>query len=118
MKAILLAAVLLPVAVLAQVRPGTESEIAIIQKAMESRLKDPDSMRLQNVRFAPNKTEGMQTVCGEVNAKNSYGGYVGFRGFYAVYIANSNKGTPVAAVIGVDDGRTNAASIMCKKEGL
>lgn len=118
MKALLLIAVLLPVAALAQARPATESEIAIIQQAMGSRLKDPESMRLQNVRLAPSKTEGMQTVCGEVNAKNGFGGYVGFRGFYAVYIANTNKGNPAAAVIGVDDGRTNVASIMCKKEGL
>lgn len=118
MKTLLLIAVLLPVAALAQVRPATEPEIAIVQKAMESSLKDPESMRLQNVRFGPNKTKGMQTVCGEVNAKNGFGGYVGFRGFYAVYIANTNKGNPVAAVIGMDDGRTNVASIMCKDEGL
>ncbi|KQQ77226.1 hypothetical protein [Acinetobacter sp. Leaf130] len=35
-------------------------------------LKDPSSAQFQNVKG----------YCGEVNAKNSYGGYIGFRRFY------------------------------------
>lgn len=37
-----------------------------------SSLKDPSSAQFQNVKGS----------CGEVNAKNSYGGYIGFRKFY------------------------------------
>lgn len=44
-------------------------------------LKDPESSRFRNLRFV--KYEGRVVVCGEVNAKNSYGGYVGFENFIA-----------------------------------
>ena len=39
---------------------------------VKNTLKDPDSAQFQNI-------EG---YCGEVNAKNSYGGYIGFKKFY------------------------------------
>lgn len=42
-------------------------------------LKDPESVRWQNVFLADSR---LQTLCGEVNAKNSYGGYTGFKRFY------------------------------------
>lgn len=49
------------------------------------RLKDPDSAQFRNlvVRkiFKDNGTV-LYNVCGEINAKNSFGGYVGFRPFY------------------------------------
>lgn len=41
-------------------------------------LKDPDSAKFRNVKVK------WGNVCGEVNAKNSYGGYVGYRRFYAI----------------------------------
>ena len=40
-------------------------------------LKDPTSAQFRNVRSG----KLQNSVCGEVNAKNSYGGYVGFRKF-------------------------------------
>lgn len=42
------------------------------QKAVKGSLKDPDSAIFQNTKAS----------CGEVNAKNSYGGYTGFKKFY------------------------------------
>lgn len=44
-------------------------------------LKDPDSVQFRNERV---QSDGV-TVCGEFNAKNSLGGYVGFR----LYVSNS-----------------------------
>ena len=44
------------------------------EKAIRSLLKDPDSGKFTEAAF--NKKTG--AVCGNVNAKNSYGGYVGF----------------------------------------
>jgi len=40
-------------------------------------LKDPESARFSYVRYQ----EGSHYICGYVNAKNSYGGYVGDRTF-------------------------------------
>jgi len=43
---------------------------------VKTQLKDPFSAQFQNVRH-----EGLG-ICGQVNAKNALGGYVGFRNFY------------------------------------
>lgn len=46
-----------------------------IKKAMASELRDPSSAQFRNIR------EGAETACGEVNAKNAFGAYTGFREF-------------------------------------
>lgn len=110
---------LLLVAVLAgaDVRPASPVELEAVEEAMRSRLKDPDSMRMEGVRVAPGSMPTLLTACGEVNAKNSYGGYTGRRVFLANIILREGQ-PPAAIVIGVDDGRTNTASSMCRKAGL
>jgi hypothetical protein len=50
----------------------------LAQEAMDTVLSDPGSARFRNL-FMLNQA----TVCGEVNARNSMGGYVGFRWFRA-----------------------------------
>lgn len=48
-------------------------------------LKDPESARFRNVFTKENKKEDgsiSYLVCGEINAKNSYGAYVGYKPFY------------------------------------
>ena len=56
--------------------------------AVLSTLKDPDSAQFQNVKG----------YCGEVNSKNSYGGYVGFKRYVAmdsaVLLENSDDVDP------------------------
>lgn len=59
---------------------AASSRASIIKKAMEAvkyKLKDPYSAMFRNVHIS---SDG--AVRGEVNAKNSYGGYVGFKKFY------------------------------------
>ncbi|MCM5533177.1 MULTISPECIES: hypothetical protein [Acinetobacter] len=54
-----------------------------VQKAkslLQNMMKDPDSTQFRNIKEVTN-TVGEKSVCGEVNAKNSYGGYVGYRSF-------------------------------------
>lgn len=67
---------------------GTEDQaMAKAQQAVASSLKDPDSAKFRNVAV---KSFGiLKVVCGEVNGKNSYGGYVGFKRF----VAGVNSGT-------------------------
>ncbi|MDC5446163.1 hypothetical protein ACT4Y9_18345 [Acinetobacter baumannii] len=45
-----------------------------VEKIVSEQLKDPESAEFRNVKG----------VCGEVNAKNSYGGYTGFKRFIVV----------------------------------
>jgi hypothetical protein len=78
-------------------------------KTIKSGLKDSESARIQNVSLFPVLTkklviglepsdiqlaegDGLVTlVCGEVNAKNSFGGYVGFRRFAWLYDQDLKK---------------------------
>lgn len=56
------------------------------QKGMElvrSALKDPGSALFEDVRAA----NGAGLVCGRVNAKNSYGGYAGFK----IFLSNEGQ---------------------------
>ncbi|MBJ8972711.1 MULTISPECIES: hypothetical protein [Citrobacter] len=56
------------------------SEIGTAQSAIKNQMKDPDSTNFKSVREITN-SQGGKFVCGEVNSKNSYGGYVGFKIF-------------------------------------
>lgn len=52
------------------------------KEAMRQRLKDPESAKFQNVTV--HRYSGHAVACGEVNAKNGFGGYGGFEEFLYV----------------------------------
>src|SRR5687767_4734164 len=47
-------------------------------------LKDPTSAQFRDVYVAQRSADGLPALCGEVNGKNSYGGYGGFERFAVV----------------------------------
>lgn len=51
------------------------------KELVKSRLKDPSSAKFRNVYFIRANVGGTPTVCGEVNAKNSFGGMTGYKKF-------------------------------------
>lgn len=56
--------------------------IAKVHKEVSRDFKDPDAAKYRGLGIYKTKTgKTGNFVCGEVNAKNSYGAYVGFRGF-------------------------------------
>lgn len=62
---------------------ATKSEAQIFELTkleVKKPLKDPDSAIFRNMRLVDYKSTG-RIVCGEFNAKNSYGGYVGYKIF-------------------------------------
>jgi hypothetical protein len=63
--------------------PPADPHAAIFARArtavMDS-LKDPDSAKFKPFTLVTD-ADGNKKVCGQVNAKNAYGGYVGFTGF-------------------------------------
>lgn len=64
-----------------------DSDLAAIEsakRAIATGLRDPDSAQFRNVFVQRNLVDAVEqvNVCGEVNAKNAYGGYVGFKPFY------------------------------------
>lgn len=58
------------------------------EKAMLANLKDPGSAQFRKMKVIE-QSDGSKSVCGEVNAKNSMGGYVGYRLF--AYVASSGS---------------------------
>ncbi|MDZ5458019.1 hypothetical protein, partial [Azohydromonas lata] len=58
----------------------SQSAISGVEEAIKDILKDPESARFYEVRRFPNGN-----ACGFVNAKNSFGGYVGKQPFEYVY---------------------------------
>lgn len=54
--------------------------------AVKDKLKDPGSAMFTEVVGYKSAKKGRFSVCGYVNAKNSYGGYVGKSRFFAVGI--------------------------------
>ena len=55
--------------------------IAMTKDYVAAHLTDPDSARFRNTRVYEHGLFGGIVVCGEFNAKNRLGGYVGYRRF-------------------------------------
>lgn len=56
-----------------------KAELKEAQQVMREMMKDPATVQFRRARIV--KKDGLRFVCGEINAKNSYGGYVGFQRF-------------------------------------
>ena len=73
--------------------PGTNSyQSKSGQTAISNMLNDPSSALFRGVRVIDVKDKGKtsKAVCGEVNGKNGFGAYAGYRRFF--YEPNSNFG--------------------------
>lgn len=96
-------------------RDLTAAETAAIKTVVEDKLKDPES-----ARFKWEKWNGGIYYCGMVNAKNSYGGYVGFVPFIAVVaFANDRVLTKPFVILADDDsaGISDFVVSQCIKAG-
>ena len=71
-------------------RPAASPSLADAEMTMEQayakqqildRLRDPDSAKFKAVTVAV--VGGDVIYCGQINAKNAYGGYVGYKWFYS-----------------------------------
>lgn len=70
--------------------PASADDDAMIrdaEKAMTAKLRDPDSAQYRNMAVR-RTSSGQLHVCGEVNAKNGYGGYAGFERF--IYLSTGS----------------------------
>ena len=70
------------IAVPAFAQPGYGAMAAKAKVIAAHDLKDPDSAKFRDIGIYKSTTgKGGVTVCGEINAKNAYGAYIGFRRF-------------------------------------
>lgn len=61
--------------------PSTQSDQARAENLVRATLKDPESASFKDFSRV-SRGKGDDKICGQANAKNSYGGYVGYRQFY------------------------------------
>ncbi len=88
----------------------TYNEKALIEKSKKqvlNLLKDADSAKFRNI-YVIDKS----LVCGEVNAKNSYGGYTGFTFYYTLVRADNGQ---LKTIIRNSDGKYNIGGVLCKQ---
>lgn len=58
-----------------------EKAITLVKSDVSNHFKDPSSTMFRNV-VSVDRGNSQWAVCGEVNAKNGFGGYVGYIQFY------------------------------------
>ena len=84
-----------------------------LKKAMESSLRDADSAKFKGIKYKESRPGLVWDMCGEVNAKNAYGGYTGFERFSGSALRDTD-GDTMYFVYSI--GQT--AEIMCARAGL
>lgn len=105
----------------------TAEQTAAIEAGVRDRLKDPDSARFKGLRAAakppkgPKATVSTYSVCGYVNARNSFGGYAGSAPFSGLLFApNQNRSSWLFVPMLVASSRDDAqiARDLCRKDGI
>lgn len=88
-------------------KPTNEEMSEFGQQLLKETLKDPDSAKLESTFKESGAGEGY--VCGTVNAKNSYGGYVGKKPFYVYLLVEDKKVKEHGPVVVINDNDAKAA---------
>jgi len=104
-----------PFGVFARELSGAEK--SVISKSILESLKDPESARFK----WPPYVDGSDLYCGYVNAKNSFGGYVGdarFAAFVVIVDGEIRVSAPVGIATGdPSDPTSRAVEATCAKKG-
>lgn len=79
--------------------------IEIGEKVLRDSLKDPGSAVFESKYVKSSSNDGF--VCGTVNAKNSYGGYVGKRNYYVYVKVDSGELTSHGPAKIIDENDDN-----------
>lgn len=73
------------------IRENKDGMIILAHKAVEQKLRDPSSAEYRNEKLG--SYQGVSVICGEVNAKNGFGGMTGFER----YVSNGGDATVLAS---------------------
>ena len=97
----------------------TDKEKGVIMKAVKRELKDPESARFQWVKLADkiNPKHFVATYCGLVNAKNGYGGYIGYEPFQVQIARQSNGFEVISVTLSNAELSSHAVFEMCVDDG-
>ena len=97
-------------------RELNDAEKVVIANAVKEELKDPVSATFKWLDY-----RGQNIYCSYVNAKNSFGGYVG-NVMFQVFIVELDNQVKIAAVLGLATGDPNssrslATAQICRDKG-
>lgn len=101
-------------------RDLTAAEKTLIARGVSQGLKDPDSAQFKWSKVGLEMDDlSMIPYCATLNAKNSYGGYIGFQPYYAMILTKDKK-IIGAALIGTGGNRSSTETIIetCSEHGL
>lgn len=101
-------------------RELSAGEKRVLASILAESLKDPGSAQWKWAKFPKAVFNGETSYCAQVNAKNSYGGYNGFKVFLAVVTVEKGQ-IKRGAIAGIQDTNPTYAEIvpnMCREEGL
>lgn len=91
----------------------TSAQIQIVQRGVRDGLKDPASAMFRGDYWAAGIAGGPFTVCGWVNARNSFGGYTG----YGPFVGLLRGSTFTLADVSVGDTKAEVIMAFCRAEG-
>lgn len=98
----------------------SKEQVAQVKTGVSRGLKDPESARFEEPFIAADDGQTIH-VCGYVNARNSYGGYVGIKPFYALgdHLSKTFKGAAYGGeMYRAEDIGSNVVREMCSKAGI
>ena len=72
-----------------------ERRINEIRDSVADIFNDPESVRVRRVYEISGPSDSSPIICGELNAKNGYGGYVGYTTFYAYDLLKNSSETQI-----------------------
>lgn len=101
----------------AQMVELTAEQRGDVETGVRRGLKDPNSAMFGSMKAAVDREKAdTYVVCGWVNSKNSFGGYVGDQPFYAVYFPKNR----VASLIGVGGPSIDTTVVLnqCANQGV
>lgn len=94
-----------------------EFQLTSIHNGVRKKLKDPDSAQFGSIGFIQ-IGEQIYSVCGWVNAKNSFGGYTGSKPYYGILMDHGPEASFLAMSIGGSDVDNRVTVQMCQKNGI
>jgi hypothetical protein len=105
-------------AAVAQQAPAAAAEISPAQRQLaedlvRKELKDPPSALFEGLVARPDANGRSLHICGWVNARNSFGGYVGRKPFYAIVTESGRDGLAM-----IDEDNPQVLAGLCAEYGL
>lgn len=85
----------------------------LAREGVRGKLKDPDSANFRNliIHKGESPKDGRFYVCGEVNSKNSYGGYVGFTPFFSMIFWYEKQGVGIEGFTSIWNSNADQAGM-------